>query len=239
MDELSVHRDLLRLASRAPQNPQQNLLPVEFVWIESGYWSRLIKRGIDIAGSLSLLLLLSPLLAVVACAVARSGRPILFAQARVGLGGRIFRCLKFRSMSPGAEEILDELLRKDSALRQDWERGQKLKNDFRITPVGAILRKWSLDELPQLWNVLRGDMSLVGPRPALPSQMEIYGASAAVYSSMRPGITGLWQITARGDMNFKRRVALDCEYVENFTLGKDLVYLLKTVLVVLRRDGAH
>ena len=204
-----------------------------------GLGSRICKRAIDIVGSLTLLILLSPVLLLVAGAVALTGRPLLFAQERIGLGGRTFRCLKFRSMVPGAEQILDALLQNNPEIAEEWRRAQKLKNDFRITRTGALLRKWSLDELPQLWNVLRGDMSLVGPRPALVVQYPMYGASAKLYSAVRPGITGPWQVTARGDGNFERRVALDCDYVRNFTLARDFVYLLKTVAVVLRREGAR
>jgi lipopolysaccharide/colanic/teichoic acid biosynthesis glycosyltransferase len=238
MDNLSTDAIALQLPRAAATTADQILPTAQVDWLNERLASRLVKRSIDIVGSFILLLLLTPLLLVVAWLVARTGRPILFAQERVGLGGRTFRCLKFRTMTPGAQEILDQLLRSDSALKKEWEQGWKLKNDFRITREGAVLRKLSLDELPQLWNVLRGEMSLVGPRPALPEQMPHYGEGARIYCAMRPGITGLWQVTARGDGNIERRVRLDCEYVINFSLYNDLVYLLETVRVVFGRHGA-
>jgi lipopolysaccharide/colanic/teichoic acid biosynthesis glycosyltransferase len=170
--------------------------------------------------------------------VAWSGGPVFFSQTRVGLNGVSFRCYKFRSMVPDAETVLRLLLEKNAALRTEWMCGQKLRQDPRITRVGAFLRKTSIDELPQLWNVLRGDMSLVGPRPILPSQIAHYARSAKWYLAMRPGITGLWQVTARGDEDFERRVRLDCAYARNYRLIDDFVILLKTVRVVLSGRGA-
>jgi len=204
-----------------------------------GPLTRYAKRSLDIAVSLSLLLLLSPLLLLVAVALARSGRPILFAQERVGLGGRSFHCLKFRSMVPGAEEILERLLQQDPELRREWSRTQKLKADFRVTRLGAVLRKTSIDELPQLWNVLCGHMSLVGPRPALPKQLPLYGAQAVLYTAVRPGMTGLWQVHARGDGDFARRVRYDTDYVRNCSFWNDLGLLARTVVVVISGKGAY
>ena len=201
--------------------------------------TRCVKRGFDIVVSLGLLLLLSPLMLLVACALARSGRPILFAQERVGMGGRSFHCLKFRSMVPGAEDILERLLQQDPELRREWSQAQKLKVDFRVTRFGAFLRKNSIDELPQLWNVLRGEMSLVGPRPALPKQLPLYGSLAVLYTAVRPGMTGLWQVSARGDGDFQRRVQYDTDYVRNCSLWNDLALLVRTVGVVVSRKGAY
>lgn len=196
------------------------------------------KRAIDIALSLVLLALLSPVFLALAGAVRMSGRQILFRQLRVGRHGQLFECLKFRTMIPGAEEKLAELLRDHPELAAEWERAQKLKNDPRITRIGHFLRRTSLDELPQLWNVLCGDMSLVGPRPILPDQLSMYGRAAKWYLAMRPGITGLWQVTARGDGNFSRRIALDCCYVRTRRLGTDWWILFRTFWVVLSGRGA-
>jgi len=196
------------------------------------------KRAIDIALSLALLALLSPVFLALAGAVRMSGRQILFRQWRVGRHGCLFQCLKYRTMTPDAEQKLEQLLRDHPELAAEWERSQKLKNDPRITRVGKFLRRTSLDELPQLWNVLRGDMSLVGPRPIMPEQLPLYGRAAKWYLAMRPGITGLWQVTARGDGNFSRRIALDCHYVRTHRLWNDWWILLKTPLVVLTGRGA-
>ena len=196
-----------------------------------------IKRFIDIAGSLALLLLLSPLLLGIGAVVSFSG-PIIFRQARVGKAGRTFTCLKFRTMVPEAETTLQRLLESHPEARAEWERAQKLTVDPRITRIGAVLRKTSLDELPQLWNVLRGDMSLVGPRPALPSQLPLYGSAARWYLSMRPGMTGPWQVNARGDDDFRRRIEFDGGYARHFSLLHDVRILLTTIKVVLSGKGA-
>ena len=196
------------------------------------------KRLLDIVCSLVLLVLVSPLLLAAAIAVACSGGPVLFAQQRLGLNGRVFNCYKFRSMVVDADAALEQLLERDPEARAEWARAQKLTHDPRITRVGAILRKTSIDELPQLWNVLRGDMSLVGPRPIMPHQLGRYGRSAKWYMAMRPGITGLWQVTARGDANFSRRVSLDCSYVRRYRFLLDLVLLVRTVSVVISGRGA-
>jgi len=204
-----------------------------------GYWTGFAKRSFDIVCSAVLLLLLSPLFLLIGGALLRSGRPILFAQERAGFGGRAFRCLKFRTMIPGAEEILERLLQQDPALQREWQQHQKLKVDFRITRLGALLRKWSLDELPQLWNVLCGDMSLVGPRPALLDQMHLYGNLARYYYAVRPGVTGPWQVSARGDGGFERRIELDCQYVRQLSFWSDLLLLLRTIPAVLSARGAR
>jgi lipopolysaccharide/colanic/teichoic acid biosynthesis glycosyltransferase len=198
----------------------------------------LVKRGMDVLGSAVLLVLLSPVFLLAMLAVACTGGPVFFSQTRVGLNGQSFKCYKFRSMVPNAERVLQRLIETDTKLRDEWMAGQKLRRDPRITWIGRILRKTSIDELPQLWNVLRGDMSLVGPRPILPSQIAHYARSAKWYLAVRPGITGLWQVTARGDEDFERRVKLDCAYARNYKLMDDFVILFKTVRVVLSGRGA-
>ncbi len=187
-----------------------------------------------------LLLLLSPVMALVAFLIwKRDGAPIFFAHYRVGHDGKLFRCLKFRSMLRNSEQVLADLLRDDPAARAEWARDQKLTNDPRITGVGHFLRKTSLDELPQLFNVLRCEMSLVGPRPITVSELTRYGRVRWHYLSVRPGITGLWQVSGRNNTSYEERVALDQRYVEQRTLLGDLGILFKTVRVVVLREGAR
>jgi len=168
-----------------------------------------------------------------------SGGAPIFGHARIGRYGRTFACFKFRTMVADAEGVLRRLLESDASARAEWERSYKLKDDPRITPIGAFLRRTSLDELPQLWNVLKGDMSLVGPRPIIEAELERYGDQVDYYLETRPGITGLWQISGRNDTGYEDRVALDSWYVRNWSLWYDLVILVKTVRVVLGREGAY
>ncbi len=201
--------------------------------------SRFIKRSFDLVASAVLLLLLAPLLLGVAWLVSRDGGPATFGHIRIGRRGKPFRCLKFRSMVIDAQARLADLLARDPDARAEWERDFKLKNDPRVTALGAFIRKTSLDELPQLINVLRGDMSLVGPRPVVADEVERYGDDKVFYLMARPGITGLWQISGRNDIDYDSRVALDCWYVRNWSLWYDIVILIKTIKVVLGRDGAY
>ncbi len=196
------------------------------------------KRLLDIVGALTLALLLSPLLVVVGLALARDGGPILYSHSRTGKLGKSFGCLKFRTMVPNAEQVLRDLLHSDPALRREWLQDHKLRNDPRVTTVGRFLRRTSLDELPQLWNVLKGDMSLVGPRPVVREEWARYGRRLDTYLSAKPGITGLWQVTGRSDSSYRRRVALDSYYVRRRTLLMDVGILVRTVAVVLRGRGA-
>ena len=190
--------------------------------------------------ALALLLLLLPVMLIVAALIAqRDGAPVLFGHYRVGLHGRLFRCLKFRSMYRNADAALADLLRTDAAARAEWERDQKLSDDPRITPIGRFLRRTSLDELPQLFNVLRGEMCLVGPRPITVEELTRYGGVRWDYLSMRPGLTGLWQVSGRNNTTYEQRVALDREYVDKRSAWLDLTILLKTVKVVAIRDGAR
>ena len=201
--------------------------------------SRLIKRLVDLFGAVAAFILLAPLMALIALLVRLSGPGIIFAHTRVGQDGRLFSCYKFRTMLPNAQAILDRLLATQPDLRAEWERDFKLKNDPRITRIGHFLRKYSLDELPQFWNVLRGDMSLVGPRPVVPSELGRYGEQTAAYLATRPGITGLWQISGRNDIEYVERVALDAAYIRQQCLSLDLTILFKTVAVVFQRRGAY
>ena len=200
-----------------------------------------LKRLFDVAGALGLAVALLPVLLVIAALVKADGGPVLFAHERVGRGGRRLGCLKFRSMVADSAERLEALLAADPEARAEWEATRKLKRDPRVTAVGRFLRASSLDELPQLLNVLRGEMSLVGPRPVQAAELAAhYGpAAAAQYASVRPGITGLWQVSGRSDTSYDTRVALDLRYLANPTLLGDLRILLKTPIAVLGRRGAY
>ena len=200
---------------------------------------RFIKRLFDIIVSLLLLIFLSPLFAFLSWKIRSSGGGAIFGHLRIGQHEKQFHCLKFRTMVENADEVLAQVLERDPDARTEWEQDFKLKNDPRITPIGQFLRETSLDELPQLWNVLKGDMSLVGPRPIIQEELKRYGNQAGYYLEARPGITGLWQISGRNDTGYEDRVALDCWYVRNWSLWYDLVVLFKTVRVVLKKEGAY
>lgn len=203
-------------------------------------WQHTSKRSVDIVLAATMLLILLPVMVAIALVVWSDGKGPIFGHARVGRGGRPFRCLKFRSMVPNAEQALTQLLAQDPVAAELWRTSRKLRRDPRITPFGKFLRSTSLDELPQLINVLRGDMSLVGPRPVVQAELvEHYGTAAFAYLSVRPGITGLWQVSGRSDTSYTERVALDVQYVQSFSLWGDIKILTKTVPAVLWRKGAH
>ncbi|MBR0680228.1 sugar transferase [Roseomonas eburnea] len=200
----------------------------------------LAKRAMDIAIAGAALLVALPFFIIVGALVRADGGPAFYAHPRVGRGGRIFGCLKFRSMVIDSQARLDALLAADPAAREEWEATRKLKNDPRITAIGRFLRATSLDELPQLINVLKGEMSIVGPRPVQQSELDrYYGAAAAHYLTVRPGITGLWQVSGRSETSYDQRVALDVAYVSQPSLLADIRILLKTPMAVLSRRGAH
>jgi Undecaprenyl-phosphate galactose phosphotransferase WbaP len=198
-----------------------------------------LKRVFDVLAGGFLMLMLLPIFLLLAALVAKDGGSPFYGHTRIGQNGRRFKCYKFRSMVRDADKVLKDLLDRDPVARAEWEKDFKLKNDVRVTPVGALLRKTSLDELPQLWNVLRGDMSLVGPRPVVEKEIARYGDEAAYYLLAKPGMTGLWQVSGRNDTDYARRVFLDAWYVRNWSLWYDIAILFKTVGVVLRRDGAY
>jgi undecaprenyl-phosphate galactose phosphotransferase len=200
---------------------------------------RISKRALDITGASLLLALLSPLLLTIALLVRRDGGKVLFGHRRIGAQGRQFRCWKFRSMVPNAEQVLRDVLARDPEARREWEKDFKLRNDPRITPVGRFLRSTSLDELPQLINVLMGEMSLVGPRPIVTDEVARYGAAFHDYTRCRPGITGVWQVSGRNDTGYRRRVHLDQHYARHSSFGGDIAILLRTPVAVLRRSGAY
>ena len=190
--------------------------------------------------SLAALIFFAPIMVVVAVLVyLQDGGSAVFMHRRIGLGGQSFDCLKFRSMVSNAEDQLQRLLATDPVARLEWDAEQKLRNDPRVTALGRFLRKSSLDELPQLVNVLRGEMTLVGPRPIVTSEIVRYGRSFRHYCAVKPGITGLWQISGRSEVNYSRRVALDIAFAKNKSLGLYLKVLVATVPCVLLRKGAH
>ena len=199
-----------------------------------------LKRGMDFVLSLLGGIVILPFLVLIALAIKVESRgPVFFRQSRIGRDGQTIHILKFRTMVRNAEEVLQQYLETNPELREEWKADQKLRNDPRITRVGAWLRRTSLDELPQLWNVLQGEMSLVGPRPIVENEIVRYGSAFASYKRVRPGMTGLWQVSGRNDLSYKQRVHLDRFYICNWSTWLDLLILAKTLPVVLGRKGAY
>lgn len=201
--------------------------------------SRIIKRTFDIIGSLGIIIILSPLLIYISNKVKKDGGPSIYGHERIGKGGKPFKCLKFRSMIVNSNEVLSRVLETDPEAKKEWDLTFKLKKDPRITKIGAILRRTSLDELPQLFNVLRGEMSLVGPRPIIRAELERYNDEVDYYLLSKPGMTGLWQVSGRSDVDYETRVYLDAWYVKNWSMWNDIAILFKTIGVVLKKDGAY
>ncbi|PUE50652.1 UDP-phosphate galactose phosphotransferase [Limnohabitans sp. 2KL-1] len=201
--------------------------------------ARLTKRVFDTLAALVLLLLLSPLMLVIALLIRRDSGPAMFAHPRVGKRGLVFNCYKFRTMVVNAEAQLEKLLQDRPDLKAQWEQESKLKSDPRVSRVGRFLRRTSLDELPQLLNVIRGEMSLVGPRPVVQRELSRYGDEVGYYLMVRPGMTGLWQVSGRNDLDYDTRVYLDTWYVKNWSLWHDQIILFKTISVVMNRAGAY
>jgi UDP-galactose-lipid carrier transferase len=201
--------------------------------------SQVLKTMMDLLAAAILIILSSPVFLLVALMNLGSDGPIFFAHRRIGSGGKSFPCLKFRTMVTNGDQILKETLERDPAAAAEWHATQKLKNDPRVTRIGKFLRKTSLDELPQLINVLLLQMSLVGPRPIVESEVRFYGDDIAHYYNTRPGVTGLWQVSGRSNTSYTRRVQLDVWYVNNWTVWLDIAVLLKTLPAVLSRSGAH
>ncbi len=199
------------------------------------------KRAADLVGAVLIVLILAvlaPALAVIVLSIKADGGPILYRQVRVGFGGKRFPCFKFRSMIVHSDQVLKDHLARNPEAAAEWQRDMKLRRDPRITAIGRFLRKTSLDELPQLLNVLRGEMSLVGPRPIVPAEIQRYGADIAYYYQVRPGITGLWQVSGRNDIDYPTRVRLDCWYVKNWTFWHDVAILFKTIPALISGRGA-
>jgi Undecaprenyl-phosphate galactose phosphotransferase WbaP len=184
--------------------------------------------------------LLMPLFAVLAILIKfTSHGPIFYGHQRVGLNNTRFKAWKFRTMVAGAEKAIDDYLDRHPELREEWERDHKLKDDPRVTPIGRFMRKWSIDELPQIWNVLRGEMSAVGPRPIVENEIETYGEHFDTFCSVLPGMTGLWQVCGRNDTTFDERIQLGIYYIHHWSPWLDLYLLAKTVKTVLFTKGAY
>jgi lipopolysaccharide/colanic/teichoic acid biosynthesis glycosyltransferase len=199
-----------------------------------------LKRVIDIIGASLFLIVCMPLFVVIAVGVCLSSPgPVFYVQSRAGKGGRRFNFYKFRSMRVDSDEVLTSFLEEDPEAKLKWEQFQKIDDDPRVTRFGRFIRRTSLDEIPQFWNVLIGDMSLVGPRPCMLDQQRLYGQHWAAYCAVRPGITGLWQVSGRNKLTYQQRVLLDARYVQGWSLVADLKILAKTAAVVLRAHGAH
>lgn len=201
--------------------------------------ARLIKRVFDIVVASLLSIVLLPLFLLLGLWVRADGGPVLYGHIRVGRDGKPFKCFKFRSMVVNSQEVLDVLLQNNPDVRAEWERDFKLKSDPRVTKIGLFLRKSSLDELPQLFNVIKGDMSLVGPRPVIAEEVERYGENKEYYLMAKPGITGLWQVSGRNNVDYETRIYYDAWYVKNWSLWNDIAILCKTVSVVLKKTGAY
>lgn len=201
--------------------------------------SRFLKRSFDVIGSLAIITVLSPVLIYISQKVKKDGGPAIYGHERIGKGGKPFKCLKFRSMVINSKEVLDELLEKDMDAKREWDSTFKLKNDPRVTKIGSFLRRTSLDELPQLFNVLKGEMSLVGPRPIITAELVRYNEEVDYYLLSKPGMTGLWQVSGRSDVDYETRVYLDAWYVKNWSMWNDIAILFKTIGVVLKKDGAY
>jgi Undecaprenyl-phosphate galactose phosphotransferase WbaP len=202
-------------------------------------WARRIKHALDLLATLVGGVLIVPLLIAVAILIKfDSPGPSFYGHLRLGVEGKHFRCWKFRTMYTNAEQVLDEFLQSSPELRAEWEHSYKLRNDPRVTRIGRFLRKTSLDELPQLWNVLRGEMSLVGPRPIVDAEIPKYGTIYEMYQRIKPGMSGLWQVSGRSDTGYVERVKLDAYYVQNWSVWLDLVILARTVWSVLLGRGA-
>jgi exopolysaccharide production protein ExoY len=197
------------------------------------------KRLLDIIGALAILFFCLPLMLIIAALVSAADKgPVLFGHQRVGVEGKLFTCWKFRTMIKDHESLFEAMMQ-NQALRDEWSKNFKMQKDWRITRIGYHLRRSSLDELPQLFNVLAGTMSLVGPRPITENEIANYGPAFDDYKSTRPGITGIWQVSGRSNLSYSQRVKLDSDYVRNWSLLSDLMILLHTPMVVIFRIGAY
>lgn len=205
------------------------------------FMGNVVKTVFDYILTLVGAVFISPLLVYIAYRIKKEDPgPVFFAHTRIGKDGKPFPCFKFRSMVVNSQEMLQKYLAENPAAREEWERDFKLKDDPRVTPIGKFLRSTSLDELPQIFNVLRGEMSLVGPRPVIQEELDkYYGETAKLYCTVKPGITGLWQVSGRSDLGYDERVALDATYIKNRRFWGDVVILWKTIGVVLMKKGAY
>lgn len=244
----AIETGALGMALSAASLPEQTLIlparpiacaPDPIVRINTGGWHVFSNRIMDIAISLALIVFLLPLMVLIAAAVAiNSDGPPVFAHRRIGRNGQVFNCYKFRSMYAGAEQRLARLLAEQPSLRREWLRDHKLTKDPRVTPLGHFLRVNSLDELPQLFNVLLGQMSLVGPRPIVEAELARYGRYRGSYLAVKPGLTGLWQVSGRSKASYRRRVATDRLYARKKSILFDCRIMVATIPAVLLQKGA-
>jgi len=198
------------------------------------------KAFVDLIVAVIALLIAVPLIPIIALLIKLdSNGPVFYRQIRYGKDGRPFKAWKFRTMVVNADIVLKEYLAEHPELKQEWDRDQKLRNDPRVTRIGKFLRKTSLDELPQIFNVIKGEMSVVGPRPIFEDQIDLYGKYYSLYIKVKPGITGLWQVSGRNELSFKERVVLDAYYVRNWSVWLDIYILARTVPVALFGKGAY
>ena len=198
------------------------------------------KRSFDILVALAALVVLSPIFVLIMALVKYSdGGSVFYGHRRIGYNGSTFRCLKFRTMAENGDALLQQYLEQNPEAQEEWRTTRKLQDDPRVTIVGTVLRKLSLDELPQLINILKGEMSLVGPRPVVEDELELYEASAVYYLRSRPGLTGLWQVSGRNDVSYAARVAFDTHYVRNWSLTSDLVIVARTIPAVCLSRGSY
>ncbi|KQT60482.1 MULTISPECIES: sugar transferase [unclassified Aureimonas] len=197
------------------------------------------KRIFDIVAAAGIIIFISPIYIMIALLVKLTDPgPVFYSHRRIGRDGKSFGCLKFRTMVSNGDKVLADYFLNNPEAAAEWNTMRKLRHDPRVTAIGRILRKFSLDEIPQLLNVLRGEMSLVGPRPVMADELVHYGLNKHLYFRVRPGLTGLWQISGRSDLSYEKRVELDCQYVENWHFGHDLVIMARTIPVVCSTKGS-
>lgn len=198
------------------------------------------KRAVDLAVAIPALIFVAPIMGAIALAVKLGDEgPALFRQPRCGVKGETFECLKFRTMRKDAAERLERLLATDPEARAEWDRYQKLRKDPRVTAIGSFLRKTSLDELPQLWNILKGEMSIIGPRPITTGEIQRYGRNFHYYTAAKPGVIGMWQVNGRNKLTYDERVELDIKYTREWTFWTDIKIMAKAVPAVLFGGGAY
>ncbi|CAN7712990.1 sugar transferase [Bosea sp. LjRoot237] len=229
--------------SRFPDSqnlPASFSLPLRVSQVEYKSARVAAKRAFDLAAGVALIFLLAPLMLLIAGLIrAGDGGPAFFRQARIGRSGKSFRCWKFRTMARNADDELQRLLASDPGAAREWAENQKLTRDPRITPIGVFLRRSSLDELPQLFNIISGEMSFVGPRPIVAAERERYGEAFTHCFSVPPGLTGLWQISGRSDCSYATRISLDSQYASEWRLLLDAKILIRTVPAVLMQKGSR
>ncbi|MEZ2126343.1 MULTISPECIES: sugar transferase [unclassified Sinorhizobium] len=239
MRDINVSQDVDKIGGTPPLRGGQNRRAV--VSEESSrFLSDCLKFGLDtIVATIALIAVLPMIVMVIVLLLLVQGRPIFIAHRRIGKNGVLFSCYKFRTMVPNADEVLTRYLSANGQERTEWAATRKLKNDPRVTPMGAVLRRSSIDEVPQLLNVILGQMSLVGPRPIAAAEVELYGNHFADYIKVRPGLTGPWQVSGRSDTSYSKRVELDARYVAERSFGGDIVIMAKTIPAVLRARGSY